>query len=238
MFERSRKDLFAASGAFPVLAIFVFSFGYCALFTPRGLPNGDAALPPRLLVLHLSGKGRKKLEVTIQLGLARQGGWRVVRSRLPTGPATALTLRVPIAGTEIRQQGLADRATWETTEENETIETALTDGQINLQWRDKVSEGQVDQSLTAKSTAVLDVREDSLHLVWQVRLEFGRAFRDDWWYFGLGPKSRGDIAPVQANRDDAIKQEVTATQPTQNTQPAEHAQPTDGASGPDPSDGG
>lgn len=25
----------------------------------------------------------------------------------------------------------------------------------------------------------------------------GRAFRDDWWYFGVGPFSRGDIAPVR-----------------------------------------
>jgi hypothetical protein len=44
MFERSRKDLFAASGALPVLAIFAFSCAYFALLTPRGLPNGDAAL--------------------------------------------------------------------------------------------------------------------------------------------------------------------------------------------------
>jgi hypothetical protein len=143
-------------------------------------PNSpDAPLPPRLLLLHLSGKGRKKLEVTLQLGMSRQGGWRVVRGQLPVGPATALTLLVPTVGTEIRQQGLADRATFETKAENERIETSLgTGGLVDLQWRPKVTEGQVDQSLTARSTAVLDVREDSLRLVWQVNLEFGRAFRD------------------------------------------------------------
>ncbi|HZW08461.1 MAG TPA: DUF6655 family protein [Phycisphaerales bacterium] len=32
----------------------------------------------------------------------------------------------------------------------------------------------------------------------------GRAFRDDWWYFGIGPKSRGDIPPVDEGRDAAI----------------------------------
>ena len=137
------------------------------------------ALPARLHLLHLSGKGRKKLELTIQLGMSRQGGWRVVRGQLPTGPATALTLNVPAAGTEIRQQGLADRPTFETKAENETIETALgPGGLVDLQWRAKVTEGQVDQSLTARSTAVLDVREDSIRLLWQVNLEFGRAFRD------------------------------------------------------------
>jgi hypothetical protein len=147
-------------------------------------PNSpDSPLPPRLLLLHLSGKGRKKLEVTLQLGLARQGGWRVVRGQLPVGPAAALTLTVPAPGTEVRQQGLADRATFETKADNERIETSLgTGGLVDLQWRAKVTEGQVDQSLTARSTAVLDVREDSLRLVWQVNLEFGRAFRDSFTF--------------------------------------------------------
>ncbi len=143
----------------------------------------DSPLPPRLLLLHLSGKGRKKLDVTMQMGMTRQGGWRVVRGQLPVGPATALTLSVPAPGTEVRQQGLADRATFETKAENEKIETSLgATGSLDLQWRPKVTEGQVDQSLTARSTAVLDVREDSLRLVWQVNLEFGRAFRDTFTF--------------------------------------------------------
>ncbi|MCI0360789.1 MAG: hypothetical protein L0211_20110, partial [Planctomycetaceae bacterium] len=142
-------------------------------------PNAAEALPPRLLLLHLSGKGRKKLELTIHLGLTRQGGWRIVHGQLPVGPAAALTLTAPTAGTEIRHTSLADRPNFETKADNEEIQTALTaTGQLDLQWRAKVSEGQVDQSLTAKSSAVLDVREDALRLVWQVRLEFGRAFRD------------------------------------------------------------
>lgn len=29
----------------------------------------------------------------------------------------------------------------------------------------------------------------------------GRAFRDDWWYFGIGPRSNGDIPPVRSDRD-------------------------------------
>lgn len=32
----------------------------------------------------------------------------------------------------------------------------------------------------------------------------GRAYRDDWWYFGAGPKSRGDIPPVRAARDASL----------------------------------
>src|SRR4030095_8951790 len=42
-----------------------------------------AAMPPRLLLLHLSGKGRKSVELHIRLGLSRQGGWRSVRGQNP-----------------------------------------------------------------------------------------------------------------------------------------------------------
>ena len=97
---------------------------------------------------------------------------------------------------------------------------------MDLQWRDKVTEGQVDQSLTAKSTAVLDVREDSLRLVWQVQLEFGRAFRDaftfavpadylveqvtgenlrGWTVKNVGTEQTLDVTllkPAQGTRDD------------------------------------
>jgi len=49
---------------------------------------------------------------------------------------------------------------------------------LNLQWRPKVAEGQVDRSLTVASEAVLDVQEDGLRLVWQLNLEFPRSRRD------------------------------------------------------------
>ncbi len=139
------------------------------------------SLPPRMLLLHLSGKGRKAVELHVRLGLSRQGGWRIVRGQLPVGPAAALTLSVPQAGTEIRQSSLADRPTFETKAANEKIETALGDsGQLDLQWRPKVAEGMVDQALTARSIVAFDVREDSLRAAWQVRLEFGRAYRDSF----------------------------------------------------------
>ncbi|MEX2174690.1 MAG: hypothetical protein WD872_10035 [Pirellulaceae bacterium] len=147
------------------------------------IAEAAAHIPPRLLLLHLTGQGRKKLELTIQMGLARQGGWRLVRGQVPVGPAAALALTAAAAGTEIRQVGLPDRANFETTTDGETIETALLpSGAIDLQWRAKVAEGQVDQSLTAQSAAVFDVREDSLRLVWQVRLEYGRTARDSFTF--------------------------------------------------------
>ncbi|MDX1945917.1 MAG: hypothetical protein SFU86_11010 [Pirellulaceae bacterium] len=149
----------------------------------QGAKPAAAGPPGRLLLLHLAGKGRKKLEFAVQMGVARQGGWRIARGQLPVGPSAALTLTVPQAGTEVRQQGLADKGLVETSAADERIETALAgDGTLQLEWRTKVSEGQVDQALTAVSTAVLDVREDSLRLVWQGRLDFGRAVRDSFTF--------------------------------------------------------
>jgi hypothetical protein len=148
---------------------------------PNPAPNADAAvaLPPRMLLLHLAGKGRKVVQLNLRLGLSRQGGWRIVHSQLPVGPAAALTLLVPQTGTEVRQMSLPDKATFETSKDNERIETALSEnGALELQWRPKIAEGQVDQALTTKSTALFDVREDALRLVWQLQLEFGRGTRD------------------------------------------------------------
>ena len=138
-------------------------------------PAPDAAFA----LLHLSGRGRQRLELTIRLALERRGGWRVVAGRVPVAPAAALVLTVPAARTEVRLTGLADRDNYETTADNEKIETALpASGAFQLQWRPKVAEGQVDRSLTVDSQAVLDVQEDGLRLVWRLGLEFPRSRRD------------------------------------------------------------
>jgi len=134
---------------------------------------------PVFAVLHLAGKGRQELAVQIRMRLERRGGWRVAVGHLPVAPAAGLTLTVPAAGTEVRLAGLADRGEYETAADNQQIATALNaDGTLNLQWRPKVAEGQVDRSLTVASEAVLDVQEDGLRLVWQLNLEFPRSRRD------------------------------------------------------------
>jgi hypothetical protein len=143
--------------------------------TPPGAPH------EAVLLLHAEGKGRKTLELAIRMGLSRQGGWRIVSGRLPAAPATALTLTIPQEQTEVRLSGLPDRGRFESAKANDTVQTALAaDGSLALQWRPKVTEGMVDQSLTAHSAAVIDVREDAVRLVWQVRLEFGRGTRDSF----------------------------------------------------------
>ncbi|MDP6443903.1 MAG: hypothetical protein QF805_08950 [Pirellulaceae bacterium] len=131
-----------------------------------------------VLALQVSGKGRKELALTIRFRVNRQGGWRRVGGRLPSAPATSLTLTAPALDTEIRLSGVQDRSQWQTTEANQTIETALaTGGQFALQWRPQVAQGVVDQSLTANSQVALHIQEDGLRAVWIANLEFRQGRR-------------------------------------------------------------
>ncbi|MCX5670011.1 MAG: hypothetical protein NTU94_01645 [Planctomycetota bacterium] len=135
--------------------------------------------PKSFVVLYASGKGRHRLDVAVRMRLEKRGGWRVTEGRLPAAPATALALRVPQAGTEIRLGGIPDRRTYETKSADQVISTALgADGALSVQWRPKVSEGQTDTTLTAQSSATLDVQEDSLRLAWALHLEFRHGERE------------------------------------------------------------
>ncbi len=149
---------------------------------PAAAPPADSTpvLPPATdtLVVSVSGKGRHVLKLSAQMRLERSGGWRILHGRLLDAPAATLALTVPAAQTELRLAGIPDRTGYVTTAPQETISTALAaDGNISLQWRPKVSEGVVDQTLTAQSTALFDVQEDGVRLVWRLALEFRRGER-------------------------------------------------------------
>jgi len=142
-------------------------------------PPGTFGPPRAFVVLYASGQGRHKLDLAVRMKLEKRGGWRVAEGRLPAAPATALVLRVPDAATEVRLGGIADRRAYETKAADETIRTALgAAGAISIQWRPKVGEGQIDQTLTAESAADLQVQEDQLRLRWTLALEFRRGERE------------------------------------------------------------
>ncbi|MEA3367863.1 MAG: hypothetical protein U9R68_07100, partial [Planctomycetota bacterium] len=135
--------------------------------------------PASFLVLYVSGKGRHRLEVSVRLHLERRGGWRATEGHLPTAPATSLDLTVPKAGTELRLGHVHDRSTYEMTKAGEVVQTALgAGGALRLQWRPKVGEGQIEKTLTAVSRGILDIQEDRLHLLWEVRCEFRHGERE------------------------------------------------------------
>ncbi|MCO6455076.1 MAG: hypothetical protein J5I93_07225 [Pirellulaceae bacterium] len=131
-----------------------------------------------LLVLYMSGRGRQQLELSARFRLERQGGWRVAAGHLPLAAATSLDLTVPEPRTDVRLTGVTDRQRYETQEAGELLRTSLASGEFGIQWRPRIAEGQVDQNLTARSDAVLEVQEDGLRLRWNVRLEFRRDRRE------------------------------------------------------------
>jgi len=154
----------SATGVSPVLA---------------GDHGQDARATRPFVVLHVSGKGRHPLELAVRLRLERRGGWRVAEGALPSAPAGSLAITVPQPETDVRLGQVVDRRSYETEQADQAIETALgPGGAVSIQWRPKVAEGLVDRSLTARSTAVLDVQEDGLRLVWGLSLEFRRSQRD------------------------------------------------------------
>jgi hypothetical protein len=137
-----------------------------------------AAMRP-VLLLHISGKGRHELAFSVRMRLERRGGWRVAEGMLPWAPASAVTFTVPEKGTEVRLAHVPDRHSYETAQPNQKLETALgAAGAISIQWRPKVAEGQVDHSLTVRSSALLDVQEDGLRVAWQLALDFPRSQRE------------------------------------------------------------
>ena len=185
---------------------------------PNAPKSKDAKEPPKrsFVVLYVSGKGRHRLDVAVRMRLSRRGGWRVTEGRVPAAPATALTLTVPDAGTEVRLGGVSDRAAYETKAAGEAIRTALgADGSVGVQWRPKVAEGQLDQTLTADSQAVLDVQEDSLRLVWSLHLEFRHGERD---FFTVEVPAGYTVEKVEGTnvrgwelKDAGARREVTVT---------------------------
>lgn len=167
-------------------------------------------VPPAMLSLVVSGRGSKQLELKLRLKLERQGGWRRAEAMLPMGAVGELSLTAAQPQTEVRLSGVADKAHWELADAGERIETALLPAtRLNLKWRPKVAEGQVDAALTANSSIAVDVQPSGINVAWQLELAFGRG-RRDVFHLGapegfliqrvLGDNVRGWTAETQEGR--------------------------------------
>ena len=134
-----------------------------------------------LVVLHVNGRGRHRLDLEVRVPLTRQGGWRAAQVRLPAAAATAMNLIVPDLGTEVRIEGLPDRPVFETNRPGQRIETALgINGVLSIRWRPKISSGQVDRGMRSNARVVFDVQEGQLRSTWQFFLEFPRNQQDQF----------------------------------------------------------
>lgn len=137
-----------------------------------------ATMNSSIVQLHLDGRGTKTFEFSVRIKPARQGGWRLLSARLPVGMSRGLNLTSLKELTEVRLNSDSDRRSIEA-KPGQKIETVLSaDGSLRLQWKPSTAAQTVDQSLTAQSEAVFDVREDGLRLTWRVDLEFRGSERD------------------------------------------------------------
>ena len=146
--------------------------------TNRRQGNQRQASNPSTVLLHLQGRGTKTFEFVVQIKPARQGGWRIMNARLPVGLTRGLNIKSLPEPTEVRLNSDSDRRSIEA-KANQEIATVLSaDGSLRLQWKPSTATQTVDQTLTAKSEAIFDVREDGLRLTWRADLDFRGSERD------------------------------------------------------------
>ncbi len=126
----------------------------------------------------MEGRGRHELKLTVRMAVQRQGGSRTVSAVIPAADATSVTITVPDAGTTVRRKVHTVTLSETTQQAGQTLAAALQSGGVlELNWRPKTSPGAVDQALTANSMALVDVREDGMRVIWQVKLVFGQTER-------------------------------------------------------------
>ncbi len=173
---------------------------------PAGQQNAlqQAAVPPEVeprLLLTVEGTGRHQLELLIRMPVEQRGGWRSFRGRLPTAAAARLSLTVPTPQTELRLTAVDGTVTRQTQQPDEVVDAAVdADAFLSVAWRSQVSAARVDEALTARSLAVVDVREDGVHAAWQFDLDVRQGQREafaftvpeGWLVEGVeGPQIRG-----------------------------------------------
>ncbi len=141
----------------------------------RPVPNQASSL----FLLQAEGRGSKSVEVTIQFGVERQGGWRIVSGLLPTGQANQWDIQIPLAGTELKLAGVVDRTEFRSQADETIFSTSIArDGSFGIQWRPRISEASVDQGLSAESQATINIREDAIRMSWKTNLTFRRGRRE------------------------------------------------------------
>ena len=147
----------------------------------KRVPNGKRQQPAtnqKQLLLYVAGKGIKTLELQFRLPIKQVGGWRIVNGRLPVSPASKIELVIPEVGTEINYKSRNIATEFISTAANPNLTIPLgARGEVAFSWRGKISSAKVDQNLSVNSTALFDVRNDGLHLVWNLDFLFRASSR-------------------------------------------------------------
>ncbi|MHB8970989.1 MAG: hypothetical protein ACYC3X_11240 [Pirellulaceae bacterium] len=141
-------------------------------------PPAATPIPPSLLTLLVEGQGRHRLELDIRVAVVRQGGSRLASATIPYAEATAVKVTVPEAETNVRRNVGGTALSETTTQNQQTMDATLSErGRFEVTWRARITPGSVDQALTTTSLALVDVREDGLHVTWRLDFSFGQTDR-------------------------------------------------------------
>ena len=128
-----------------------------------------------IFLLRIHGKGKHQLRFTARFKIERQGGWRQTVGKLPAFPVHEVTLELPEKQMEFRCGEVSAQRKWESQTAGEKITTTLAPGgDFQWSWRFKVSEAEIDQSLTADSELQFNIQEGMLLLDWELTLTFRR----------------------------------------------------------------
>ncbi|MDR1383642.1 MAG: hypothetical protein LBJ67_07335 [Planctomycetaceae bacterium] len=128
-----------------------------------------------MFVVQIRDKGKHTLEWTARFKVERQGGWRSVTGTLPKFPAGKMRVTLPEEWMEFRCTEVSGQHKWIAERASEVIDTSLDNkGKFHWSWRSKITEAEIDRSLTADSELQFNVQEDSLVLNWDLSLTFRR----------------------------------------------------------------
>lgn len=119
------------------------------------------------LLLHLSGKGKKVLELTLQLGIQRDGGWRRVEAVVPMGLAGSMEWNDADPSWEVRW---LDRESNSSSGKHRMVLNH--DGFLHLHWRPKLETRAMDQGLSVESTVTVDIQVDRIRTTWNAQFSF------------------------------------------------------------------
>ncbi|MDR1492668.1 MAG: hypothetical protein LBT05_08095 [Planctomycetaceae bacterium] len=140
--------------------------------------------PPQqngMFVVQIRGKGKHMLEWTTRFKVGRQGGWRSATGILPKFPAGKIRITLPEERMEFRCTEVSGQSKWIAGRAGEVIDTSLnTGGKFHWSWRSKVTEAEIDRSLTANSELQFNIQEDSLILNWDLSLAFRRGKQESF----------------------------------------------------------
>ena len=133
-----------------------------------------------VILLHIDKQDVHEFSIDVEYAIRKQGGWRIAEGIAPPAPVSRVTVSVPDGDTEVRLVGLAGLADIGYPSAGNIVSTWSDGGKFRFLWRPKVTQADVDLSLTVNSSCIFDVEEDGVRATWEIELKFPRDEREQF----------------------------------------------------------